>query len=92
MCSPNTSQIRCVVVCNQEPSETQLHTVIVSVVSTKMLGFTRFVFDVTHIDHVHFSIVLQGFGGIRSTQPTCHDTVFLKLTPMVRCFAGVFPS
>ena len=69
MCSPNTPQIQPVVVWNQEHSETQLHTVSVSV-TTKMLGFTRFLFDVTSMEWIDFSIVFQGFGGIRSTQPT----------------------
>ena len=69
MCSPNTPQIQPVVVWNQERSETQLHTVSVSI-ATKMLGFTRFLFDVTSTDPIDFSIVFQGFGGVRSTQPT----------------------
>ena len=68
MCSPNTSQIQ-TVVSNQERSETQLQTISVPV-ATKMLGFTRFLFDVTTMEQVDFSIVFQGFGGIRSTQPT----------------------
>ena len=69
MCSSNTPQIQRVVVRNQERSETQLHTLSVSI-TIKMLGFTRFLFDVTSMDQVDFSIVFQGFGGIRSTQPT----------------------
>ena len=69
MCFRNTSQIQPVVVWDQERSETQLHTGSVSV-TTKMLGFTRFLFDVTAMEQVDFSIVFQGFGGIRSTQPT----------------------
>ena len=69
MCSANTPQIQPVVVWNQEHSETQLHTGSVSV-TTKMLGFTRFLFDVTSMEWIDFSIAFQGFGGIRSTQPT----------------------
>ena len=69
MCFPNISQIQPVVVRNQERSETQLRTVTVSL-TTEMLGFTRFLFDVTSLGQVDFSIVFQGSGGIRSTQPT----------------------
>ena len=78
MCFLNTSQIQPVVVWNQERSETQLHTVSVSV-ATKMLGFTRFLFDVTLMKQVHFSIVFQGFGGIRSTQPTMLASKYKRL-------------
>ena len=69
MCSSNTSQIQPVVVRNQERSKTQLQTVPVSL-TTKMLGFTRFLFDVTSLEWIDFSTIFQGFGGIRSTQPT----------------------
>ena len=68
MYSSNTSQIQPVVVRNQERSETQLHTLSVSV-TIKMLGFTRFFFDVTSPKQIDFSI-FSGFGGTRSTQPT----------------------
>ena len=69
MCFSNTFQGQPIVVRNPERSETQLHTLSVSV-ATKMLGFTRFLFDVTPMEGVDFSIVSQGFGHIRSTQPT----------------------
>ena len=36
----------------------------------KVLGFTRFLFDVTSMERVHPSMAFQDFGGIRSTQPT----------------------
>ena len=66
MCSPNTPQIQPVVVWNQERSETQLHTGSVSI-ATKMLGFTRFLFDVTSTDPIDFSIVFQIL--VASVQP-----------------------
>ena len=49
--------------------QTQLHTV--SVWKTAIaLGFTRFLFDMAYMERFDFSIAFQGFGGIRSTQPT----------------------
>ena len=35
------------------------------------------------MERFDFSIAFQSFGGIRSTQPTMPQSVFLKLTPMV---------
>lgn len=65
---PNTPEIQQSRM-HQEQSETQLHTVRISE-TTKALGFTRFLFDVPSMEQVHFSIMFQGLGGIRSTQLT----------------------
>ena len=48
----------------QERSETQLHAVRGP---AKVLGFTSYLFDVTYMEKIRFSVTFQGFGGIRST-------------------------
>ena len=69
MCRPNTSQIQHVGVRNQQRRETQLYTVR-GPETTKTLGFSRFLVDLTSMKQVHFSMLFQRFGGTRSTQPT----------------------
>ncbi len=55
----------------QELSETQLHTgTIARNLSRHPLGFTRFLVNVGGMEEVLFFYDLEGFGGIRSTQPT----------------------
>ncbi len=55
----------------QELSETQLHTVsIAGDLSRQPLGFTRFLVDVGYMEAVLLFYDLEGFGDIRSTQPT----------------------
>ena len=59
-------QTQHIVVCNQERSETQLHTTIVSE-AAKTLGFTRSLLNVACMGKRHFSIAFQGL--MESVQP-----------------------
>ena len=56
----------------QEQSETQLHTISTNVwhLTTKALGFTRFLVNMAYMEKVSFFYDFYNFGGIRSTQPT----------------------